>query len=103
MRRFWRWEQRGGRGFPKTLKAEELESNCYKGAAAPAHTPHHFSVEPSSSLHISPLHLVDEDHLEEVWAVAIIAKTCLSAKPSRRPLARYMLRALESPLRQGSS
>ncbi|XP_066396698.1 probable LRR receptor-like serine/threonine-protein kinase At2g16250 [Miscanthus floridulus] len=55
---------------------------------------------------IDALLLVDEDHLEEVWAVAIIAKTCLSAKPSRRPTARYVLRALESPLhvvRQGSS
>jgi hypothetical protein len=44
--------------------------------------------------------LVDEDHLKVVWAVAIIAK------PSRRPSARYVLRALESPLhvvRQGSS
>ncbi|ONM51234.1 putative LRR receptor-like serine/threonine-protein kinase [Zea mays] len=39
-------------------------------------------------------------------AVAVIAKTCLSAKPSRRPSARYVLRALENPLRvvrQGSS
>jgi len=55
---------------------------------------------------MDPLLLVDEDHLEEVWAVAIIAKTCLSAKPSRRPTVRYVLRALESPLRvvrQGSS
>ena len=51
---------------------------------------------------IDPLLVVDEDHQEEVWAVAIIAKTCLSAKPSRR----HVLRALESPLRvvrQGSS
>ena len=31
---------------------------------------------------IDPLLVVDEDHQEEVWAVAIIAKTCLSAKPS---------------------
>ena len=55
---------------------------------------------------MDPLLLVDEDNLEEVWAMAIIAKTCLSAKPSRRPTARYVLRALESPLRvvrQGSS
>ena len=55
---------------------------------------------------IDPLLVVDEDHQEEVWAVAIIAKTCLSAKPSRRPSARHVLRALESPLRvvrQGSS
>jgi hypothetical protein len=43
--------------------------------------------------------LVDEDHLEEVWAMAIITKTCLSTKPSCRPLAHYVLRALESPLR----
>lgn len=48
---------------------------------------------------VDPLLLVDEDHLEEVWAVAIIAKTCLSSKPSRRPSARYVLRALENPLR----
>jgi hypothetical protein len=48
---------------------------------------------------IDPLLLVDEDHLEEVWAVAIIAKTCLNSKPSRRPSARYVLRALENPLR----
>ena len=55
---------------------------------------------------IDPLLVVDEDHQEEVWAVAIIAKTYLSAKPSRRPSARHVLRALESPLRvvrQGSS
>ncbi|KAK3126325.1 hypothetical protein QOZ80_7AG0554910 [Eleusine coracana subsp. coracana] len=48
---------------------------------------------------IDPLLVVDEDHLEEVWAVAIIAKTCLGSKPSRRPSARYVLRALENPLR----
>ncbi|XP_062187220.1 probable LRR receptor-like serine/threonine-protein kinase At2g16250 [Phragmites australis] len=48
---------------------------------------------------IDPLLVVDEDHLEEVWAVAVIAKTCLNSKPSRRPSARYVLRALESPLR----
>nr|XP_034576941.1 probable LRR receptor-like serine/threonine-protein kinase At2g16250 [Setaria viridis]XP_034576942.1 probable LRR receptor-like serine/threonine-protein kinase At2g16250 [Setaria viridis] len=55
---------------------------------------------------IDPLLLVDEDHQEEVWAAAIIAKACLSAKPSRRPSARHVLRSLESPLRvvrQGSS
>ncbi|CAN6209268.1 unnamed protein product [Urochloa humidicola] len=56
---------------------------------------------------MDPLLVVDEDHQEEVWAVAIIAKTCLSGRPSRRPSARHVLRALESPLRvarrQGSS
>jgi hypothetical protein len=48
---------------------------------------------------VDPSLVVDEDHLEEVWAVAIVAKTCLNPKPSRRPLARYILKALENPLR----
>ncbi|KAJ1293401.1 hypothetical protein BS78_01G065200 [Paspalum vaginatum] len=48
---------------------------------------------------VDPSLVVDEDHLEEVWAVAIIAKTCLNPKPSWRPLARYILKALENPLR----
>ncbi|XP_073006338.1 probable LRR receptor-like serine/threonine-protein kinase At2g16250 [Typha latifolia] len=48
---------------------------------------------------VDPSLPVDEDHLEEVWAVAIVAKSCLNLKPSRRPLARYVLRALENPLR----
>ncbi|CAM0876482.1 unnamed protein product [Alopecurus aequalis] len=47
---------------------------------------------------VDPLLLVDEDHLEEVWAVSIVAKACLNPKPSRRPLARYILKALENPL-----
>jgi hypothetical protein len=47
---------------------------------------------------MDPLLQLDENHLEEVWAVAIIAKTCLSAKPSRHSSACYMLRALVSPL-----
>ncbi|GJN23160.1 hypothetical protein PR202_gb10784 [Eleusine coracana subsp. coracana] len=48
---------------------------------------------------VDPSLVVDEDHLEEVWAVAIVAKTCLNPKPSRRPIARYILKALENPLR----
>ncbi|TVU44792.1 hypothetical protein EJB05_04248, partial [Eragrostis curvula] len=48
---------------------------------------------------VDPSLVVDEDHLEEVWAVAIIAKTCLNPKPSRRPIAWYVLKALENPLR----
>ncbi|KAF0928904.1 hypothetical protein E2562_010751 [Oryza meyeriana var. granulata] len=47
---------------------------------------------------VGPSLVVDEDHLEEVWAVSIVAKTCLNPKPSRRPLARYILKALENPL-----
>jgi hypothetical protein len=48
---------------------------------------------------VDPSLIVDEDHLEEVWAVSIVAKACLNPKPSRRPLARYILKALENPLR----
>uniref|UniRef100_A0ACD6A9Q2 Uncharacterized protein n=1 Tax=Avena sativa TaxID=4498 RepID=A0ACD6A9Q2_AVESA len=48
---------------------------------------------------VDPLLIVDEDHLEEVWAVSIVAKACLNPNPSRRPLARYILKALENPLR----
>ncbi|XP_015952008.1 probable LRR receptor-like serine/threonine-protein kinase At2g16250 [Arachis duranensis] len=41
----------------------------------------------------------DEDLLEEVWAVAIVARTCLNPKPSRRPQMRHVLRALENPFK----
>lgn len=43
--------------------------------------------------------IVDEDLLDEVWAMAVVAKSCLNPKPSRRPLMRHILRALESPLK----
>jgi hypothetical protein len=48
---------------------------------------------------MDPPLLLDENHLKEVWAVAIITKMCLSAKPSCHSSACYMLRALVSPLR----
>jgi hypothetical protein len=48
---------------------------------------------------MDPPLLLHENHLEEVWVVAIITKTCLSAKPSRHSSVCYMLRALVSPLR----
>nr|XP_019711267.1 probable LRR receptor-like serine/threonine-protein kinase At2g16250 isoform X2 [Elaeis guineensis] len=48
---------------------------------------------------MDPTLVVDEDHLEEVWAMAIVAKSCLDPKPSKRPLARYILKALENPLK----
>ncbi|KAK5837883.1 LRR receptor-like serine/threonine-protein kinase ERECTA [Gossypium arboreum] len=48
---------------------------------------------------LDPSLLVDEDLLEEVWAMAIVAGSCLNLKPSRRPLMRYILKALENPLR----
>lgn len=43
--------------------------------------------------------LVDEDLLEEVWAMAIVARSCLNPKPSKRPLMRHIVQALENPLR----
>ncbi|XP_047062882.1 probable LRR receptor-like serine/threonine-protein kinase At2g16250 [Lolium rigidum] len=66
-----------------------------------ANTTNRISVNDKDSITniIDPLLIVDEDHLEEVWAVAIVAKTCLNSKPSRRPSARYVLKALENPLR----
>lgn len=43
--------------------------------------------------------LVDEDLLEEVWAVAVVAKSCLNPKPTRRPSMRHILTALENPFK----
>ncbi|XP_073153950.1 probable LRR receptor-like serine/threonine-protein kinase At2g16250 [Henckelia pumila] len=43
--------------------------------------------------------IIDEDLLEEVWAVAIVAKSCLNPKPSRRPSMRHVLKALENPFK----
>lgn len=48
---------------------------------------------------IDPSLIIDEDLLEEVWAMAVVAKSCLNPKPSRRPLMRYILKALENPLK----
>ncbi|XP_010548054.1 PREDICTED: probable LRR receptor-like serine/threonine-protein kinase At2g16250 [Tarenaya hassleriana] len=48
---------------------------------------------------LDPSLMVDDDLLEEVWAMAIIAKSCLNPKPSRRPLMRHIQKALENPLR----
>ncbi|CAN4112365.1 unnamed protein product [Withania somnifera] len=48
---------------------------------------------------MDPSLIIDEDLLEEVWAMAIVARSCLNPKPSRRPLMRYILKALENPLK----
>ncbi|XP_058069022.1 probable LRR receptor-like serine/threonine-protein kinase At2g16250 isoform X2 [Magnolia sinica] len=48
---------------------------------------------------VDPSLIVDEDLLEEVWAMAVVAKSCLNPKPSKRPLTRYILKALENPLK----
>lgn len=43
--------------------------------------------------------IIDEDLLEEVWAVAVVAKSCLNPKASRRPSMRHVLKALENPFK----
>lgn len=48
---------------------------------------------------LDPSLLIDEDLLEEVWAMAIVARSCLNPKSSRRPPMRYILKALENPLK----
>ncbi|GLU02904.1 hypothetical protein SLE2022_201370 [Rubroshorea leprosula] len=48
---------------------------------------------------VDPSLIVDEDLLEEVWAMAIVARSCLNPKPSKRPPMRYILKALENPLK----
>ncbi|CAK9212332.1 unnamed protein product [Sphagnum troendelagicum] len=46
---------------------------------------------------VDPSLIVDEDLFEEVWAMAIIAKACLNAKPTKRPSMAHILKALENP------
>ncbi|CAN4107543.1 unnamed protein product [Withania somnifera] len=48
---------------------------------------------------VDPSLIIDEDLLEEVWAMAIVARSCLNPKLSKRPLMRYILKALENPLK----
>ncbi|KAI3446115.1 hypothetical protein Pfo_002780 [Paulownia fortunei] len=48
---------------------------------------------------VDPSLIIDEDLLEEVWAMAIVARSCLNPKPSMRPIMRYVLKALENPLK----
>lgn len=54
--------------------------------------------EPISKI-VDPSLIVDEDLMDEVWAMSIVAKSCLNPKPSKRPLMRYILKALENPLK----
>lgn len=46
---------------------------------------------------VDPSLIVDEDLMEEVWAMAIIAKACLNSRPSKRPSMKHVLKALENP------
>ncbi|RYR63961.1 hypothetical protein Ahy_A03g010134 [Arachis hypogaea] len=48
---------------------------------------------------VDPSLLENEDLLEEVWAIAIVARSCLNPRPSKRPPMRHVLRALENPLK----
>ncbi|CAK9149608.1 unnamed protein product [Ilex paraguariensis] len=48
---------------------------------------------------VDPSLVIYEDLLEEVWAIAVVARSCLNPKPSRRPLMRFILKALENPLK----
>ncbi|KAK4860229.1 hypothetical protein QYF36_019561 [Acer negundo] len=48
---------------------------------------------------VDPSLIIDEDLLEEVWAMAIVARSCLNSKPSRRPPMKYILKALENPFK----
>ena len=48
---------------------------------------------------VDPSLLVNEDLLEEVWAIVIVARSCLNPRPSKRPPMRHVLRALENPLK----
>lgn len=48
---------------------------------------------------VDPSLILDEDLTQEAWAVMVIAKSCLNPMPSRRPVARYVLKALENPLK----
>ncbi|KAL3621244.1 hypothetical protein CASFOL_036156 [Castilleja foliolosa] len=46
---------------------------------------------------VDPSLIIDEDLLEEIWAIAIIARACLNPEPTRRPMMRHVLIALENP------
>ncbi|KAE8656045.1 Leucine-rich repeat protein kinase family protein isoform 2 [Hibiscus syriacus] len=48
---------------------------------------------------MDPSLIVDEDLLEEVWAMAIVARSCINPKPSKRPSMKHVLKALENPLK----
>lgn len=61
----------------------------------------HISMHDKESITniIDPSLIIYEDLLEEVWAMALVAKSCLNPKPLRRPLMRYIFKALENPLK----
>ncbi|KAK8962712.1 putative LRR receptor-like serine/threonine-protein kinase [Platanthera guangdongensis] len=65
------------------------------------HTLSHIDInekEPMTKI-IDPSLVIYEDLLEEVWAMSIVARSCLNPKPSKRPLMKHIRRALENPLK----
>ena len=46
---------------------------------------------------LDPCMVIEGDFLEEVLAVALIAKACLNYKASKRPSMQYVLKVLENP------
>ncbi|GER50364.1 leucine-rich repeat protein kinase family protein, partial [Striga asiatica] len=46
---------------------------------------------------VDPSLIIGPDHLDEAWAVAIVAKACLNPEPIKRPIMRHVLSALEDP------
>ncbi|KAK6136555.1 hypothetical protein DH2020_029696 [Rehmannia glutinosa] len=48
---------------------------------------------------VDPSLVTDEDLLDEVWAMAIIARACLNPSPTGRPEMRHVLKALEDPFK----
>ncbi|CAA0807620.1 Probable LRR receptor-like serine/threonine-protein kinase [Striga hermonthica] len=46
---------------------------------------------------VDPSLIIGPDHLDEAWAVAIVAKACLNPVPIKRPIMRHVLKALEDP------
>uniref|UniRef100_A0A7N0TZH1 Uncharacterized protein n=1 Tax=Kalanchoe fedtschenkoi TaxID=63787 RepID=A0A7N0TZH1_KALFE len=57
-----------------------------------------YDKEPATKIMDASL-VLDDDLLDEVWSMAIVARTCLDPKPSRRPPMRHILKALENPLK----
>ncbi|KAK8937154.1 putative LRR receptor-like serine/threonine-protein kinase [Platanthera zijinensis] len=65
------------------------------------HTLSHIDInekEPVTKI-IDPSLVIYEDLLDEVWAMSIVARSCLNPKPSKRPLMKHIRRALENPLK----
>lgn len=54
---------------------------------------------PNTTSLVDPFLVVDDEFLEEVWEMALIARSCLNTKLSKHLLIKYVLKALENPLK----